>query len=157
MANNPVDLITTVANAILPANPQIGPGGEVYGEWWESASTVMAGSTPTIIGAIQLQGQNGRMAIEVKNAAGTTWTAFKIQGLATPNADFIDYITSAQLNTGTPISGILLGQTGNPTTLTNGSSALVIIDTNALWAIQFIATATAGGNGKIFASSRRFG
>jgi len=117
----------------------------------------MVAATPTVIGVIQTNNSYGPMLIEVKNVDTTAFTACKIQALATPNGDWTDYVTSAQLNAGTAIAGILLAVIGNPTTLAGGADALIAIQTNGAWAIQLVATATSGSTGQIMAAARGFG
>ena len=154
--NNPSDLPTTLAGA-LTANQQLGAGGEVYGAWWEGAATAMAAATATILGVLQTNCSYGPMLLEIKNVDTPAFNACKIQILATPDGDWIDYVTSAQLNAGTAIAGVLLAVVGNPTTLAGGANALAAIQTNGAWGIQVIATSASACTGQLMACARRFG
>ncbi len=154
--NSPPTLQSSIAGFLTP-NPQQDSIGNIFGDWWEGVPTVMTATAATVLAIIQSQCCDGSMLACIQNLGGTNaFTAFKIQAKATPNSPWLDYITSAQLNTGTAIAGLLITVVTNPTTLAEGGSSQVAFQTNGAWAIQFIGTSTSGTSGQVNVAGRRY-
>lgn len=114
---------------------------------------VMAAATETELGSMPLSGQCNAMTLNVVNNGANPFTAMRIQTQAHPNALFKDYITSAELNTGTPVQNKLVQVSSNPTTLAAAADANITIQINGAYAVRVLATSTLGSKGIVRATA----
>lgn len=94
---------------------------------------------------VKLEGKCSRVALELQNLdAAIALTAVKIQARAHPNGSKIDYISSAQLNTGTAITNLLDLVVTNPTTLAALGKSLIIFNCVGIEDFNLVVTSASG-------------
>lgn len=130
-------------SVMIPTAIQDASSRLVARQFEQSALAVITSATPS--SDMQLDGRFERAVVELSNAGGAaSLNACKIQAKAHPNGDWFDYITSAELNTGTALAGRLLLVSTNPTTLAASAASRIVIDTTALFAIRISMTTASG-------------
>lgn len=128
--------------------------GRLLAQSWERTSLAVDTAADTIEPEIPLKGRIERVALEIRNDDGVhALNDVVIQAQASPNADWLDYITAAQLNTGTAVANLLDLVVTNPTTLAAGGKSLVVFVTRGLYKVRVkLKMATAAGLASLFAT-----
>jgi len=133
----------------LPAT-QISGAKDVRAITFEAAADINVGAGTTPLGELLVQGEAGPVILNIQNTGPQPLTLLQIGAQASPNSPpaagnlFPVYITSAQLNTGTYVSDLLITQSGNPTTLAAGANVNVVFKANGAWRIQPQAQSASG-------------
>jgi hypothetical protein len=128
----------SLIDTMVPTTIQDNAGRLQSQQFEQAALAVTTAASPSQ--EIHLNGRFGRTAIELTNTVALALASCKVQAKVHPNGAWFDWVTSAELNTGTAIAGRLVQVVGNPTTLNNAVSNF-ILDTTALWAIRLNLTA----------------
>ena len=141
-----------LTDMIVPVAVQDAAGRLQAQQFEETALAVGTGASPSQ--DIRPNGRFGRTAIELTNTGGTNALATcKVQAKVHPNGAWFDWVTSAELNTGTAIAGRLVQVVTNPTNLAAAGVSNIVIDTTALWAIRLSMTGAAATTVTIRATS----
>lgn len=161
MPNNPPNLISTIAGALASGGQLIGPGGEVYSEWWEGSGVVLPAAVTTSFGTIQTQGCYGAMICEVRNLGANPFQGFLVNIKATPNSDFLPYLNGGMFGatTGnfTGLANFIYPTQVSLNSLAAGTNTAFAFNINGAWAVQFQANSLAGSTAQLLCSGRRFG
>ena len=102
----------------------------------ESAVAVPATGTGET-SEILLYGLYDRVAFQITNNGPTNaFDAMVIEAKAHSDGAWTSYVTSAQLNTGTAIAGLLILVVTNPTTLAADGVSFIVINTTGLYSVR---------------------
>lgn len=153
MANNPPNL-PSIAGALPQVYPYTDSSGRTISRHFESG-TVAVDSSGESLGPCLVDGGSDSIITELANVGSTNpFTNVKIQAKASPNADWIDYISNSQLNAGTAVANLLDLVLTNPTTLAAAGKSLIVFRANGMFAFQFIVTSTLGTSASQFSGCK---